>query len=461
MTPPSAPRFLGDRISTARRARNLTQAELAEAAGLSQPTISNLERGLVADPSVGTIAAIADALGLPLGALLGDDEQTFWSALTAATDDTDAAPDNDQMVSMWRRVLESALRAPASDIHLAPNSNGSYSVRFRVHGQLETVLANLPDRTANTLIAFLLQRAHCPAERATPQNGMFTEDVRGEKIRVRLSSLMTATGQREVVIRILRDSTLSLNELGLTAETLTRFVDACAVPYGLVLVSGPTGSGRTTTIHASLKELAADQRQVLQINAGDEPDAPGAVAVPTHVASMPLSVRDALHAVLRADPDVISAGEIRDGQTLAAAFDAAQTGHLVFAQMGTVSAVATLLRLREHDVPGYTIAENLKAIVNQRLLRTLCQSCRVQREDGLYTAVGCARCGKRGYTGRIAVGEVLTLSEEMRQQLTSDAPSSEIIARAAADIPSTLADQAQQLAEEGVISADEAARISR
>ena len=347
-----------------------------------------------------------------------------------------AANDRGAMISLQERLLERALAAGASDLHVEPFAD-RVRLRIRVDGWLHE-LDPLPRWMHAGLVSrFKVIAAMDVTERRRPQDGrsLFRSET-GAEVDLRVATAATQYGEK-VTIRLLPRSRRppGLEDLGLDTQRLSCVVRFIEQPHGLVLAAGPTGAGKTTTLHALLLRVDAVGRSVVTLEDPIEYTLPGAAQIPVR-ASIGVSFASALRAVLRHDPDVILVGEIRDEETARVAVRAATTGHLVLSSVHTNSAAESVLRLLELRVPPYLVAAALRGIVSQRLVRRLCRRCRrscvpspaeasriglppPSVGDQFFDSAGCSSC-RSGFTGRIGIFETLTLEPALRRLITAD-----------------------------------------
>ena len=381
------------------------------------------------------------------------------------------------VIRMINALLLQALRERASDVHFEPYEARSV-VRFRVDGVLRDVLE--PPRA---LHAALVSRVKIMAsldiaEKRMPQDGRLALKLGDKQVDVRVSTLPTGTGER-VVLRLLdKDSAqLDLTALGMSATTLAAVDRLIREPHGIVLVTGPTGSGKTTTLYAALSRLP---RGALNLMTVEDPieyalDGVGQTQVNPKI---DLDFARALRAILRQDPDIIMIGEIRDLETAQIAVQASLTGHLVLATLHTNDAASAMTRLADMGVEPYLLASSLLGVLAQRLVRTLCTGCRVRAaptagetallaELGLpaslrlYTAAGCGECRETGYRGRTGIYELIIIDEALRRLVHDRAPEHALRGAAgAAGMTSLRRDGARWLAD-GTTSLAEIVRVSR
>ena len=414
-----------------------------------------------------------------------------WSLSEDATDVTTffdevehPAPDSDESVAgiddaptvrLVATLLADAVRARASDIHIEPQRS-ELRIRYRVDGVLRDVMT-LP-RSATAAIASRLKIVSGLdiAERRLPQDGRNRFTVDGSPVDARVSTMPAIHGEK-VVVRLLTrpDQVPSLDAVGLTAAQLAELRRAVAAPQGLVLITGPTGSGKTSTLYSALAEVDTAERNVVTLEDPVEVQVPGITQVQIHERAG-LTFGRALRAVLRQDPDVVLVGEIRDRETAELAVRAALTGHLVLSTLHTNSSASALTRLVDMGVEPFMVASSLTAVVAQRLVRRPCPGCLVddRPEPALLRALemdpsgldgaspargtGCSECGQTGYRGRLGVFEVLPVDHHLRRVLGSD-PSERAVTEAMTGMM-TLRDAALVHALAGRTTFEEVARVS-
>lgn len=333
-----------------------------------------------------------------------------------------------------QQILQLAIQRRASDIHIEPHAE-SLVVRLRVDGVLHHSAGGRVEESAAWLARLKILANLDITERRIPQDGQFSLVVNGQSASFRLSTLPTQHGEK-AVIRLLQSDAkaTALENLGMSATSLKHFRDALAKPQGMILVTGPTGSGKTFTLYSGLSWLNHPSRNVCSVEDPIEIPLPGINQTQIHVKAG-LDFNLVLRALLRQDPDVIMLGEIRDGETAETAVKAAQTGHLVLSTLHTNSTTETLTRLRQIGIPGYLLASALKLVIAQRLVRKLCPHCREPAEalahlpSSLWPgtvqnwqAKGCEHCFS-GFNGRIALFELLPFTARMQNALAAEATS--------------------------------------
>jgi type IV pilus assembly protein PilB len=377
------------------------------------------------------------------------------------------------VVDLCHHILGRAVEVGASDVHVECGAAGT-TVRYRICGVLEPALS-LPAAVSQTISnRFKIMARADISVRHRPQDGAFRLKVNRRPIDVRLSTLPTIDGEK-IVMRVI-DSVSplkTLDRLGYDAETTTRLIKSLSKPDGLVLVTGPTGSGKTTALYAALGHLSTGRTNIVSVEDPVERTLPGVTQIPVNPRAGS-TFATVLRSMLRQDPNVIMVGEIRDEEVAQIVGQAAYTGHLVLSSMHTVDAATAVTRLSNLGLEPFKIAESLSAIVAQRLLRTLCQHCR--RENNEFEAkraggiakvasvpasagAGCRHCNHTGYAGRVPVAEILTPSDALRDTIARGATAQEIrTAMRAAGCP-TMRDRALGLVASGVTSIEEVDRV--
>ena len=333
------------------------------------------------------------------------------------------------IIRMINAIFTQALRESVSDIHIEPYETKSV-VRFRIDGTLRNIVE--PHRALHVaLISRIKVMAQMDiAEKRMPQDGRITLKIAGKVVDVRVSTLPTGHGER-VVLRILEKDAkrLDLSRLGMADETLLKVDSLVHQPHGIFLVTGPTGSGKTTTLYSAISRLNANVLNIMTVEDPIEYDLPHISQTQVN-AKIDMSFSKALRSILRQDPDAIMIGEVRDVETAQIAVQSSLTGHLVLATLHTNDAVSAVTRLVDMGVEPFLLASSLSGVLAQRLLRCLCMECRVayepdiveltllksaQSPQNLYRANGCVACGSTGYKGRIGIYELLIVDDEIRR----------------------------------------------
>jgi len=397
----------------------------------------------------------------------------FGSVLGSAPGAEDAP-----VVKLLNTVFEEALRMRASDIHVEPQDK-SLAIRFRIDGilHLQTEAAS---KIATALVLRLkLMSGLDISEKRLPQDGRFAIQLRGKPVDVRISTMPTQFGE-SVVMRLLVQNAglMDLTRLHMPARVLERFRNAIHRPSGIVLVTGPTGSGKTTTLYAGLNELNTPEKKIITVEDPVEYRLPGLNQVQVHD-KIDLSFARVLRSALRQDPDIILVGEMRDQDTAEIGMRAAMTGHLVLSTLHTNDALSTPIRLLDMGVPRYMVALSIQMVLAQRLLRVICENCAAPHEllpherewlrfelgdavDGhrFRRGRGCAHCSNTGYQGRQAVYEFLEMSSALVEAINHGDPNEFIQAGREQMAGNTLRRDAVRLAVEGRTTVDESMRVS-
>jgi general secretion pathway protein E len=368
-----------------------------------------------------------------------------------AVEDLLETSDDAPIIRMLNALLTQAARDGASDIHIEPYERHS-SVRFRVDGTLREVVQ--PNRALHAaLISRLKIMAELDiAEKRLPQDGRISLRIGTRAVDVRVSTLPSAHGER-AVLRLLdkSESKLSLESVGMTGDTLSRFLGLIAQPHGIILVTGPTGSGKTTTLYAALSRLDAGSSNIMTVEDPIEYELPGIGQTQVN-SKIDLDFAKALRAILRQDPDIIMIGEIRDYETAQIAIQASLTGHLVLATLHTNDAASAVNRLIDMGVEPFLLSSSLLGVLAQRLVRKLCEQCH---------GSGCGECGQTGYQGRTGIFELMVADETIRAQIHNRASEADIRAAALQAGMTLMRDDGERLVREGVTSREELVRVTR
>jgi len=376
------------------------------------------------------------------------------------------------VIQLVDRIVAEGIQSRASDIHLEPEEAG-VAVRYRIDGVLRQVMV-LPRAAGVPLVSRVKIMAQLDiADRLRPQDGRARVAVQGNRVDLRVSTLPASQGEK-VVIRILdqRATVLSLDNLGLNQDELERIKSLLDVREGIILVTGPTGSGKTTTLYSMLRSIQQRGVNIVTVEDPVEYRLPGIVQVQVNEKAG-LTFPAALRSILRQDPDVILVGEIRDKETASITVQASLTGHLVLSTLHTIDAASSVTRLVDIGVETYKIAAALKGVLAQRLVRRLCPHCRELQVGGvperlrrwfppgatLYRAVGCSECSQTGYRGRLALTEVLVMSPELERRVAAN-ETAERLAEAAREAGMRgLWESGVQHVRNGVTSIDEIVRV--
>jgi type IV pilus assembly protein PilB len=416
---------------------------------------------------------------------------SLQSAVTEAVADEDVTPEEEEaalagaglhasaedapVVKLVYSILGQAVNEGVSDIHFEPEQQ-DMRVRFRVDGVLHEA-AHVPRRMVSAVISRIKIMSDLDiAERRIPQDGRVGVTVDDSRVDLRVTTLPTQRGEG-ATIRILdtRNAMRSLDELGMADEARVPFETAVRRPYGAVLVTGPTGSGKSTTLYAALAALNSVERNVITIEDPVEYQMTGINQINVNPKAG-LTFASGLRSILRADPDVIMVGEIRDSETARIGIEAALTGHLVLSTLHTNDAPGTITRLSKMGIESFLTASAIDCIVAQRLARTLCSSCKrrtvlpatslaeagFRATDGVeaYEAVGCARCGNSGYRGRLGLYSVMRMTDRIKDMTVNQAPQSEIATVARQEGMMTLREDGLAKVRTGHTSLDEIVRVT-
>ncbi|MFT0544861.1 type II secretion system ATPase GspE [Allopusillimonas ginsengisoli] len=379
-----------------------------------------------------------------------------------AIEDLLETSDDAPIIRMINALFTQAARDGASDIHIEPFETHSV-VRYRVDGTLRDIVS--PRRALhNALVSRIKIMASLDiAEKRLPQDGRIALRVGGRPIDVRVSTLPTGHGER-AVLRLLDKEAgrLQLERLGMASDVLQGLDALISRPHGIFLVTGPTGSGKTTTLYAALGRLDTSTTNVLTVEDPIEYDLPGVGQTQVN-ARIDLTFASALRAILRQDPDVIMIGEIRDLETAQIAVQASLTGHLVLATLHTNDAVSAITRLLDMGVESFLLASTLQGVLAQRLVRKLCAHCKQPQPDGTarWNAAGCTACSYSGYSGRTGVHELFVLDEGLRAMIHANEGEQALRRMAQQAGMRSLRQDAERWISQGVTSLEEITRVTR
>ena len=397
-------------------------------------------------PSVGVASEIDIALEQRYGLKGGSDEAEGEDAIQFL-DDVEQLKElasEAPVVKLVNQLIHQAVESDASDIHIEP-FEGILKVRYRVDGLLREVDAP-PTRSTAAVISRIKIMANLDiAERRLAQDGRFKVRVRGREIDLRVSTVPTMYGE-SVVLRLLHRDNVALDfgPLGFSSELEQDMYDILAQPHGILLVTGPTGSGKSTTLYAGLKHLNTPERKILTVEDPVEYNIEGVNQMQVKP-QIGLTFASALRSIVRQDPDVIMIGEMRDKETAAIAVQSALTGHLVLSTLHTNDAAGSITRLLDMGIEDYLLTSTVNAILAQRLVRSLCRHCREpykpldevvlrwglkrftrEKTITLYRAAGCEQCGNTGFSGRSSIAELMVMSDKIKQQILQRCDAGEI-----------------------------------
>ena len=450
----------------------LWAGETTPASALAEVTrlfeVNNFEREASATLGQRIAAAYAGGEG-SAAAVIGEvesgvDLSRMMQELPAVEDLLEAA-DDAPIIRMLNALLTQAAKDGASDIHIEPYERSS-SVRFRVDGTLREVVQ--PNKALHAaMISRLKIMAELDiAEKRLPQDGRISLRIGGRAIDVRVSTLPSSHGER-AVLRLLdkTESRFTLEGLGMDGEVLHSFARLIQQPHGIVLVTGPTGSGKTTTLYASLGRVDTATTNVLTVEDPVEYELTGIGQTQVNP-KIDLTFAKALRAILRQDPDVIMIGEIRDYETASIAIQASLTGHLVLATVHTNDAPSSVTRLIDMGVEPFLLSSSLLGVLAQRLVRKLCLHCKRLGDDGSPTdprwhPVGCEKCSHTGYKGRTGVYELMSVNTQVQTLVHNRAPEQELVAAARAAGLRSMREDGDRLVRAGITSLEEVVRVTR
>ncbi len=378
------------------------------------------------------------------------------------------------VIQLLNSTFLKAVRANASDIHFEPFSD-YVEIRFRMDGVLHE-MNKLPKGGYESIVSRIKVMAKLNvAEKRLPQDGRIRIKIGDKEMDLRVSTLPTVFGER-IVIRLLDKSNkiLSLQELGLLEDDLRKFENMISKPYGLILVTGPTGSGKSTTLYASLLKLKSPRKNILTIEDPVEYQIDGISQIQVNP-KINLTFANGLRSILRQDPDIVMVGEIRDRETAEIAIHASMTGHLVLSTLHTNDAPSAVTRLVDMGVESFLVASSLEGVIAQRLVRRICTNCKtehkiteeekdfIERFSGeklpddtvLYKGTGCEQCFNTGYKGRIAIYEIMEVDEEMRSVISKNPESMAVKQKALEKGMKTLVKDGIQKALKGITTIEE------
>jgi general secretion pathway protein E len=406
---------------------------------------------------------------------VGDELNLDELVETLEPEDLMEADDDAPIIRLINALLSEAIKVNASDVHIEPFEN-RLRVRFRVDGMLREILRP-PGNIAPLVISRIKVMAKLDiAEKRLPQDGRISLRIAGRAVDVRVSTLPSGYGER-VVLRLLdkQAGRLDLEQLGMCKEVHDSFLQLLHKPYGIILVTGPTGSGKTTTLYAGLSILNVKSRNILTVEDPIEYyiEGVGQTQVNTKV---DMTFARGLRSILRQDPDVVMIGEIRDIETASIAVQASLTGHLVLSTLHTNSAIGAITRLRDMGVEQFLLASSLIGVMAQRLVRNLCPHCKKPHEvtekecewlgidkndiSNIYIANGCSKCNNSGYSGRSGLYEFITIDHQL-QNMIHEGAGEQAMEEYARTVSPSLSQDGKRLILEGKTSLAEVLRVSR
>ena len=407
---------------------------------------------------------------------LGNESDLF--ALAEDLPDTEDLLDSEDdapIIKLINAMLGEAIKEGASDIHIETFEN-QLVVRFRVDGVLREILR--PNRKLSSMLVSRIKvMAKLDiAEKRVPQDGRITLRIAGRAVDVRVSTMPSSHGER-VVLRLLdkNNARLNLEDLGMTLQNRNHFSSLIRKPHGIILVTGPTGSGKSTTLYAGLTEINSRDRNILTVEDPIEFDLPGIGQTQVNP-RVDMTFARGLRAILRQDPDVVMVGEIRDIETAQIAVQASLTGHLVLSTLHTNTAAGAITRLEDMGIEPFLLSSSLLAVLSQRLVRTLCPDCKkphtpdaselevlgqnATSETTIYKPHGCAACNQTGYRGRTGIHELLLVDEKVREMMHEGVGEQAIERYIRKTTPSIREDGCSKVLE-GATSLEEVLRVTR
>jgi type IV pilus assembly protein PilB len=433
--------------------------------------------GMDCKPVLATRSAINRAIGRHYSMQNVDSVIDGVEAL-AGSEEIDAEAqdriENAPVVKLVNTIIENSFRADATDIHIEPFKTFT-RIRIRINGDLKELMTVGSKIHSAMSTRIKIMSGMNIAEKRIPQDGRFTHVVDGTTIDNRVSSIPTVNGEK-IVIRILATGNFALRkitDLGMTDYNYKMFEDMIKCPHGVILVTGPTGSGKSTTLYAALGELAKPDVNVVTVEDPVEKNIEGINQVQVNEKAG-MTFAAALRSILRQDPDIVMIGEMRDSETADIAIRAAITGHLVLSTLHTNDAASTIVRLVDMGVQPYMVSTSLIGVIAQRLVKVLCPKCRVPRpstdeENSLmhisqsvtvYDSKGCSECGNTGYRGRTAIHEIIHCSSDVSKLIAKNAGKDEIEERAKLNGTRLLRDNISELVMQGVTTMDELVRVT-
>lgn len=406
--------------------------------------------------------------------VLEEFEETYTPSSIDDLDEEDLSDVNSApVVKLVNSIVSQAISMKASDIHIEPFEN-FIRIRYRLDGDLQEIM-RLSNRSHMAIVTRIKIMGKMDiAERRVPQDGRVEAELEGKEIDMRISTLPTVYGEK-IVIRLLdRDSfSFSKEDLGFTDDDLEIFNKILKQPYGIILVTGPTGSGKSTTLYTVLKDLNKEEKNIITVEDPVEYKLEGINQVQVNNKSG-LTFAKGLRSILRQDPDIIMVGEIRDAETAEIAVRASITGHLVLSTLHTNDTASSIVRLIDMGIEPYLVSTSVSGIISQRLVKKLCPSCKksyeaspqdkrilginIDKNITLYKPVGCNKCIK-GYRGRISIHEVMHIDKGIRRLIDSRATTDELKEASIKNGMTTLCENVVRLALNGITSVEEVFRI--
>ena len=406
-----------------------------------------------------------------------EDIKDFVDMESAAADLEDTgdlldSEDDAPIIRLLNAILAESLKENASDIHIEPYEKESL-VRFRLDGVLSTVLSPSAQITPLLISRIKVMSKLDIAEKRLPQDGRMSVKLGGRSIDLRISTMPSSHGER-VVMRLLDKDAgkLQVDDLGMPSATSAQLDDLIRRPHGIILVTGPTGSGKTTSLYAALQQMDRQGRNIMTVEDPVEYDLPGISQTQINLRAGMTFARG-LKAILRQDPDVILIGEIRDGETAEIATQSSLTGHLVLSTLHTNTAAGAITRLQDLGVDSFLLASTIRGILSQRLLRKLCHHCRQPVEPNefnrdllklevgykIYEGAGCEKCNSTGYAGRQALFELVSVDAQLQTLIHENAGEIELESKIREHVPS-IREAGFSLVRDGMTTIEEVLRVT-
>lgn len=437
-----------------------------------------LESGMKVEPSFALKSQITEAIDKFMSSR--NTEIAAREIISDLCDEIESASDktedeyinNSPVVRLVNSLIDQALKMESSDIHIEPLAD-KIRVRFRIDGELHETL-EIPIKSHSAIVTRIKIMAGMNiAEKRLPQDGRLEMDIGSAAVDMRISVLPTVYGEK-IVLRILNRGNFlkSKFELGFTHENLKKIDSIMECPNGIVLIAGPTGSGKTTTLYAYLNELNNINKNIITVEDPVEYKIHGINQVQVN-SKIGLSFAAGLRSILRQDPDIIMVGEIRDEETAEIAVRAAITGHLVISTIHTNDAPSAVIRLHDMGIKTFLVAASLRGVVAQRLVKKICANCKekyisnsfennlleLNESVVLYKGTGCSKCYNTGYSGRIGIHEVMKVNQNLRNIIYKGGSTDELTAEAIKNGMATLKDNCRQLVLEGITSVEEYSQV--
>ena len=440
--------------------RSLTGMDVRPVVAVRNDVVAAIDRAYRADSDLDDLTTAIEV----------EDDKADLEALREVVED---AP----IVKFVNLLITQGIQDGASDIHLEPTED-DLRVRFRIDGVLHEVMRSPRNIHSGVVSRLKIMAEMNIAERRVPQDGRLSVSAHGRKVDLRIATLPTVWGEK-VVMRILDNSTarLDLSQLGFSPDNYKRYSESFRKPYGMILVTGPTGSGKSTTLYATLNILNRPEVNIITVEDPVEYRLSGVSQIQTNPKAG-LNFASALRSILRSDPDIVLIGEIRDHETAQIAIEASLTGHLVLTTLHTNDAPSAVTRLTEMGIEPFLVGSALDCVLAQRLARRLCSSCKEEYKPTpetllaahfpwdpagpvpkLFRPKGCAKCAGTGYRGRVALHEVMQVTETIERMAVERATTAEITSAARADGMQSLRLDGMAKVLGGVTSLDEVLRV--